>query len=58
VEAIGVWKINRELSWFNSATFNDSKYKSDYMDGKTLVAVSGKQVVDAPRVLFNTEAVV
>lgn len=55
VEAIGVWKINRELSWFNSATFNDSKYKSDYMDGKTLVAVSGKQVVDAPRVLFNTE---
>ncbi|MYN43975.1 TonB-dependent receptor [Pseudoduganella sp. FT93W] len=56
VEAIGVWKINRELSWFNSATFNDSKYKSDYMDGKNLVAVSGKQVVDAPRVLFNTEA--
>lgn len=56
VEAIGVWKINRELSWFNSATFNDSKYQSDYMDGKSLVAVSGKQVVDAPRVLFNTEA--
>jgi len=55
VEAIGVWKISRELSWFNSATFNDSKYKSNYMDGTTLVAVSGKQVVDAPRVLFNTE---
>ncbi len=56
VEAIAVWKLSRELSWFNSATFNDSKYKSDYMDGKNLVAVSGKQVVDAPRVLFNTEA--
>jgi iron complex outermembrane receptor protein len=55
VEAIAVWKFNRELSWFNSATFNDSKYKSNYMDGKTLVAVSGKTVVDAPRQLFNTE---
>jgi iron complex outermembrane receptor protein len=56
VEAIGVWKFNREISWFNSYTFNDSKYKSNYMDGSTLVAVSGKTVVDAPRQLFNTEA--
>jgi iron complex outermembrane receptor protein len=55
VEAIAVWKFNREISWFNSATFNDSKYKSNYMDGTTLVAVSGKTVVDAPRQLFNTE---
>ena len=56
VEAIAVWKFSREISWFNSATFNDSKYKSNYMDGATLVAVSGKTVVDAPRQLFNTEA--
>ncbi|WP_373988828.1 TonB-dependent receptor [Duganella sp. BuS-21] len=55
VEAIAVWKFNREISWFNSYTFNDSKYKSNYMDGATLVAVSGKTVVDAPRQLFNTE---
>lgn len=55
VEAIAVWKFNREISWFNSYTFNDSKYKSNYMDGSTLVAVSGKTVVDAPRQLFNTE---
>jgi len=55
VEAIAVWKFNREISWFNSATYNDSKYKSNYMDGATLVAVSGKTVVDAPRQLFNTE---
>jgi len=55
VEAIAVWKFNREISWFNSATFNDSKYKSNYMDGATLVAVKGKEVVDAPRTLFNTE---
>lgn len=55
VEAIAVYKFNRELSLFNSFTFNDSKYKSDYTDNGKLVAVSGKQVVDAPRVLFKTE---
>ena len=55
VEAVAVWKMSREFSWFNSATFNDSKYKSNYMDGTTLVQADGKQVVDAPRKLFNTE---
>jgi iron complex outermembrane receptor protein len=55
LEAIAVWKFNRAFSWFNSYTFNDSKYKSNYMDGNTLVAVDGKTVVDAPRQLFNTE---
>lgn len=54
-EAIAVWKFNREFSWFNSVTYNDSKYKSDYMDGATLVAVSGKTVANAPKQLFTTE---
>ncbi|NYE61720.1 iron complex outermembrane receptor protein [Duganella sp. 1224] len=54
-EAVAVWKFNREFSWFNSYTYNDSKYKSNYVDGTTLVAVSGKTVVNAPRQLFNTE---
>ena len=55
LEAIAVWKISRAFSWFNSYTYNDSKYKSNYMDGSTLVQVDGKRVVDAPRQLFNTE---
>jgi len=54
-EAIAVWKFNREFSWFNSYTYNDSKYKSNYTDGTTLVAVSGKTVVNSPKQLFNTE---
>ncbi|MBV7537478.1 TonB-dependent receptor [Duganella sp. sic0402] len=54
-EAIAVWKLNREFSWFNSVTYNDSKYKSNYMDGATLVAVSGKTVVNSPKQSFNTE---
>jgi len=55
LEAIAVWKISRAFSWFNSYTYNDSRYKSNYMDGSTLVQVDGKRVVDAPRQLFNTE---
>ena len=55
LEAIAVWKATREISWFNSFTFNDSKYKSDYQEKGALVAVSGKQVVDAPRTMFSTE---
>ncbi|MET3134380.1 iron complex outermembrane receptor protein [Oxalobacteraceae bacterium GrIS 1.11] len=55
LEAIAVWKLAREISWFNSFTLNDSIYKSDYMDNGKSVLVSGKQVVDAPRTMFNTE---
>jgi iron complex outermembrane receptor protein len=55
VEALAVWKIVPGWSWFNSLTYNESKYKSDYRDGATLVAASGKDVVDAPRTSFDTE---
>lgn len=55
VEALLVWKIMPNVSWFNTATYNDSQYKSDYTDGATLVATSGKQVVNAPKKMFDTE---
>jgi iron complex outermembrane receptor protein len=55
LEAIGVWKFARELSWFNSFTYNNSQYKSDYLDNGKTVAISGKQVVDAPKTMFSTE---
>jgi iron complex outermembrane receptor protein len=55
IEAVAQYKFTRELSWFNSFTHNESKYKSDYFDNNKLVAASGKDVVDAPRVMFDTE---
>jgi iron complex outermembrane receptor protein len=55
LEAIAVWKMTKELSWFNTFTWNDSKYKSNYLDNGKTVAVSGKQVVDTPRNMFDTE---
>ena len=55
LESIAVYKLTRELSWFNSYTFNDSKYKSNYKDGVNTIATNGKQVVDAPKNTFDTE---
>jgi iron complex outermembrane receptor protein len=57
VEAALDWKINQAWGWFNSYTYNDSSYKDAplYYEGTTAINVNGKRVVDAPRVLFNTE---
>jgi iron complex outermembrane receptor protein len=54
MESAVVWSIGREWAWFNSFTYNDSKYQSDYLNG-TIVHAADKQVVDTPKVLFNTE---
>jgi iron complex outermembrane receptor protein len=55
LEAIAVWKLTKEFSWFNTFTYNDSKYKSDYKDNGVNVAVSGKTVVDTPKNMYDTE---
>ena len=55
VEAIAVWKLARELAWFNSFTYNDSRYKSNYTDNGQLVQIDGKRVTDTPRTMFATE---
>jgi len=55
VEAAAVWTLARNWLWFNAFTYNDSQYKSNYQDGDTLVRVAGKQVVDSPKTMFNSE---
>ena len=55
LEAAAVWKISPQVSWFNSFTYNDSKYKDNYSDSGVIVPVSGKQVVDSPKKMFTTE---
>jgi iron complex outermembrane recepter protein len=55
IEAALAWTPVQNWTWFNSLTLNDSKYKSDYMNGAALVNTNGKQVVDAPKVMFNTD---
>ena len=55
VEAGLILSPLRNLQWFNSFSLNDSKYKDDFYDNGTLVAVSGKQVVDSPRVIAKSQ---
>jgi iron complex outermembrane receptor protein len=55
LEAVAVWKVAQNWSWFNSFTYNLSQYKSNYLDSGAIVQTDGKDVVDAPRVSFNTE---
>ena len=55
LEAAAVWSFAPHWSWFNSLTLNDSKYKSNYLDNGKLVLIDGKQVVDTPKLMFNTE---
>lgn len=55
MEAAASWTIRRNWTWFNSLTLNRSRYGSDYLDGGAIVAVRGKQVVDAPSRLMHSE---
>ncbi|HEY0589990.1 MAG TPA: TonB-dependent receptor [Pseudoduganella sp.] len=50
------WSPFRYWSWFNAATLNDARYRSDYTDKGKLVAVKGKTVVDSPRLMWHSEA--
>ena len=55
LEAVGIFKLASEWSWFNSFTYNDSQYKTNYLDKVLVNVAAGKQVVDAPKNMFNTE---
>jgi iron complex outermembrane receptor protein len=55
LESAAHWSVAPHWSWFNALTVNDSTYRSDYLDNGLVVPVSGKRVVDAPRLLLHTE---
>lgn len=55
VETALIWAVAQNWNWFNSLTLNDSQYKSDYMNGTTVVATNGKTVVNTPKVMFSTD---
>jgi iron complex outermembrane receptor protein len=49
------WTLDRSWNWLNSISYNDSQYKDDFTSNGSVVAVSGKQVVDSPKVMFKSE---
>lgn len=48
------WSPTASVKWFNSLSYNDSRYKQDFTDNGTLIRVSGKQVVDSPRFIASS----
>lgn len=50
-----VWKPTEHLRWFNSLSFNNAEYDSNYLDGKTLVQTDGKTQVDSPERMFASQ---
>jgi iron complex outermembrane receptor protein len=51
------WAFASSWNWYNSLSFNDSKYKDNVLDGTGAVVArtAGKTVVDAPKQLFKSE---
>jgi len=49
------FKLDPELRWNNSLSYNRSRYDDDYLNGTTLVPTKGKTVVDSPKQLFFSE---
>lgn len=54
-ELVAQWNPTSAFTWYNSLSFNQSEYASDYVDGVNVIPAKGKQVVDAPERLFATE---
>lgn len=55
MEAALIYGFAPHWSWFNSLTWNASRYQSDYLDNGQTVPVAGKQVVDTPRRMVGSE---
>lgn len=59
IEASFDWKFAPGFRWYNSLSYNDSKYKDDFSTTDSGVTTtyrsSGKQVVDAPKVLAYSQ---
>ncbi len=49
------WKPLRGLNWFSSVTLNDSQFNDDYVTNGRTVAVRGRQLPDAPRLVLRSE---
>ena len=59
IEAALAWRPVKNVTWFNSLSWNDSEFADDYStanaSGVTVVPVDGKQVPDAPEILLKSE---
>jgi iron complex outermembrane receptor protein len=54
VEGLLALHIADRITWQSSGSYNRSTIDDDYEDGQNLIPSSGKDVVDAPRVMLNS----
>ena len=54
VEGLLALHVGEGVTWQSSGSYNRSTIDDDYEDGQNLVPSSGKDVVDAPRVMLNS----
>jgi iron complex outermembrane receptor protein len=50
-----IWKPVQGLQWYNSASFNRSKYDDNYVANGVVVPVKDKTTVDTPKRMFASE---
>jgi iron complex outermembrane receptor protein len=50
-----IWKPIRGFEWYNSASFNRSKYDDNYVANGQVVPVKGKTTVDTPKRMLASE---
>lgn len=55
VELAVNWQFANYFTWSNSFSYNDAQYKDDFTSNGVTYATNGKQVVDSPKTIFNTE---
>jgi iron complex outermembrane receptor protein len=51
----GTIRLNDNIGWLNSVSYNDSTYDDNYLNRGVEVKIKGKQVVDAPKLLTKSE---
>lgn len=54
VEGLLSLRLVDGLTWQSTGSYNRSTIDDDYADGMNIIPSSGKDVVDAPRVMFNS----
>ncbi|MEP7065667.1 MAG: TonB-dependent receptor [Gemmatimonadota bacterium] len=54
-EGLVSWSILPSLQWTSSLSYNRATYDDDYQNHGASVATGGKSVVDAPKVLANSD---
>lgn len=55
IETGVIWMLTDNVTWYNSASYNQSRIDDDLVSGTTVVNTSGKTVVDSPEWMFNSE---